>query len=91
MTGRKADALTTPEDAREVLGLDEAEMNAAILAGDLRRVTHGGETFVLGVDVDKALRDQDPRYLAKVVTGKVTEDDEEGNNPRTLAANMPRL
>lgn len=87
----KADALTTPEQAREVLHLNEAEMNAAFLAGDLRRVTHGGETFVLGVDVDKALRAQDPRHLAKVVAGEVVEDDEEGNNPRNLAADQPRL
>lgn len=88
MTG-KSEALTTPEQAREVLGLDEAEMNAAILDGSLRRVTHGGETFVLGADIDKALRDADPRHLAAVVRGGADPDDPE--SPRNLAANMPRL
>lgn len=85
----KSDALTTPEDAREVLGLDEAEMNAAILAGDLRRVTHGGETFVLGADVDKALRDKDPRHLAALVRDGADPDDPE--SPKNLAADLPRL
>lgn len=87
----KSEALTTIEDAAEALHMDDAEMNAAILAGDLRRVTHAGETFVLGVDIDKALRDQDPKYLAKIVSGEVIEPDESGDTPRTLAANVPRL
>ena len=38
MTGKKADALTTVEDAAEVLHMDEAELDAAISEGTLRRV-----------------------------------------------------
>jgi len=85
----KSDALTTVEDAAEVLHMDEAELDAAILAGDLRRVTHGGESFVLGVDVDRALKDKDPRHLAALAYGEADPDDPD--DPKTLAAKLPRL
>lgn len=91
MTGKKADALTTVEDAAEVLHMDEAELDAAISEGTLRRVKHGDDVFILGADVDKALRDQDPRYLAKIVSGEVQEPDESGDTPRSLAQSVPRL
>jgi len=86
----KSDALTTPEAAREVLGMDEAEMNAAILAGDVRRVTHGGETWILGADIDRALKDSDPKHLAATAYyGESDPDDPE--SPSNLAAEVPRL
>lgn len=88
MTGKKSDALTTVEDAAEVLHLDEDELDAAISDGTLRRVTHAGETFVLGADVDKALRDQDPEYLAKLV-GR--EGCGAAADPDNFAADIPRL
>ena len=89
MTGTKADALTTAEDAAEVLHMDEAELDAAIEDGTLRRVKHGDDVFILGADVDKALKDADPRYLARLVLDGVDPDDPE--SPRNLAADLPRL
>lgn len=85
----KSEALTTIEDAAEALGMEEAEMNAAFLAGDLRRVTHDGASFVLGADIDKALRDKDPRHLARLVLDGADPDDPE--SPKNLAADLPRL
>lgn len=83
------DPLTTIEDAAELLGMEEAEMNAAFLAGDLRRVSHGGATYVLGADVDRALKDKDPRHLARLVLDGADSDDPE--SPKNLAADLPRL
>ena len=89
MTGRKSDALTTVEDAAEVLHLDDAELDAAIEDGTLRRVQHAGETYVLGADVDRALKDKDPRSLAALVLDGADPDDPE--SPKNLAAQMQRL
>ena len=89
MTGKKADALTTVEDAAEVLHMDEAEMDAAISEGTLRRVKHGDDVFILGADVDKALKDADPKYLARLVLDGAGPDDPE--SPKNLAADLPRL
>jgi len=83
------DPLTTIEDAAEVLGMDEAELDAAVLAGDLRRVTHGGASYVLGADIDRALKDKDPKHLARLVLDGADPDDPE--SPRNLAADLPRL
>ena len=85
----KSDALTTPEDAAEVLHMDEAELDAAISEGTLRRVKHGDDVFILGADVDNALKDADPKYLARLVLDGVDPDDPE--SPTNLAADIPRL
>ena len=85
----KSEALTTIEDAAEALHMDEAELDAAISEGTLRRVKHGDDVFILGADVDKALKDADPRYLARLVLDGVDPDDPE--SPRNLAADVPRL
>ena len=87
----KADALTTPEQAREVLHLDESELDVAISEGTLRRVKHGDDVFILGADVDEALLQNDPKYLARLVAGIVQAPDESGDTPRSLAESVPRL
>jgi hypothetical protein len=91
MTGTKADALTTVEDAAEVLHMDEAELDAAISEGTLRRVKHGDDVFILGADVDRLQQQNDPKWLAKLVAGEVQEPDESGDTPRSLAQSVPRL
>ena len=87
----KSDALTTVEDAAEVLHMDEAELDAAISEGTLRRVNHGDDVFILGADVDRLKRESDPKYLAKLVAGLVQAEDEDGDTPRSLAADVQRL
>jgi len=89
MTGTKADALTTAEDAAEVLHMDEAELDAAISEGTLRRVKHGDDVFILGADVQRLKRESDPKYLARLVLDGVDPDDPE--SPKNLAADIPRL
>jgi len=91
MTGKKSDALTTVEDAAEVLHLDEDEMDAAIEDGSLRRVKHGDDVFILGADVDRLQQQSDPRYLAKLVAGIVQEPDASGDTPHSLAESVPRF
>ena len=84
-----SDALTTVEDAAEVLHMDEAELDAAISEGTLRRVKHGDDVFILGADVQRLKRESDPKYLARLVLDGVDPDDPE--SPKNLAADIPRL
>ena len=84
------DPLTTVEDAAEVLGMDEAELDAAVSEGTLRRVKHGDDVFILGADVDRALKDADPKHLAATAYyGESDPDDPE--SPSNLAAEVPRF
>ena len=80
------DTLTTIEEAKELLGVED--FHELVSEGTVRRVTHAGETYVLGADVARALKDKDPKYLARLVGragGAVSAD------PDNLAADIPRL
>lgn len=88
------DALTTPEAARDALGMDEDELAAAIEDGTLRRVRHGDGAFILSEDVRRLARANDPKYLARLVGrggGDGAADPDDDDNPRNLAADIPRL
>lgn len=97
MTGKK-DLLST-DAAAEALGVDAAEVDELLDSGELRRVWHRAgnssdsplDSFVLGSDVKRLKQESDPKYLAKLVSGEILEDDEDGDNARTLAAKLPRL
>lgn len=98
MTGKKTD-LVTLEAAAETLGLDEAEVAELLKTGDLRKIWHRAgnsseaplDSFVLGSDVKRLQRQNDPTYLAKIVSGEIQEEDDQGDTPRSLAESVPRL
>lgn len=98
MTGKKNDLVTT-EAAAETLGMDEDELAEQIEAGNLRRVWHRAgndseaplDSFVMGADVSRLQRESDPKYLAKLVSGVIQEENDEGDTPRSLAESVPRL
>jgi len=95
---KKTDLVTT-EAAAETLGLDEAELAELVTAGDLRKVWHRAgndseaplESYLLGEDVKRLKQENSPAYLAKLVSGEILVDDDDGDNARTLAAKLPRL
>lgn len=95
---KKTDLVTT-EAAAETLGIDEAEVAELLESGELRKVWHRAgndsaaelEAFVMGADVKRLQQESSPAYLAKVASGEVIEDDDEGDNPRNLAESIPRF
>ena len=97
MTGKK-DLLST-DDAAEELGVDAAEVDELLESGELRRVWHRAgndssaplESYLLGEDVKRLKQENSPAYLAKLVSGEILVDDDDGDNARTLAAKLPRL
>lgn len=97
MTGKKD--LVTMESAAETLGIDEDEVAGLLKTGELRKVWHRAgndseaplDSFIMASDVRRLQQETDPKYLAAVVRGEIVEDDDEGDNARTLAAKMPRL
>lgn len=96
MTGKKD--LVSMEAAAEQLGLDEAEIDELLKTGELRKVWHRAgndseaplDIFVMGADVKRLKQESDPRYLAKLVSGNLVDEDDE-DSPRKLAAGVPRL
>ena len=97
MTGKK-DLLST-DAAAEALGVDAAEVDELLKAGDLRKVWHRAgndpeaplDIFVMGSDVKRLKQQSDPKYLAAVVRGEIQEEDDDGDTPRSLAESVPRL
>lgn len=97
MTGKKD--LVTTEAAAETLGIDEAEVAELLKSGELRRVWHRAgndpeaslDIFVLGSDVKRIKQQSDPRYLAKIVSGEIQEEDDDGDTPRSLAKSVGRF
>jgi len=95
---KKNDLLST-EQAAETLGVDEAEVAELLESGELRRVWNRAgndseeelKAYVLGADVHRLKQESDPKYLAKLVTGLVQAEDEDGDTPRSLAADVQRL
>lgn len=99
----RKDALQTRQQAAEVLGLQEGELDEAISAGELRVVYHRPapdaplESYVLGEDVRRLRRESDPQYLARMVgrPGRgaplTDDDDDDEDSPRNLARAVPRL
>jgi hypothetical protein len=79
--------LATAAEARELLGDDD--FLDLVSDGTVRRVRFGDGAFYMGADIDKALRERDPRYLARLVRDGADSDDPE--SARNLAAGMPRL
>jgi len=67
MTTDDKDALLTFEEAADELQIDQAGLEEAMTAGELRRVSYEGATYVLTADVAKYAADRDPRALAKRV------------------------
>lgn len=62
MDDDRDDALMTDDEARDELG--DRAYDEAMEAGELRRVTYRGDSFVLRGDVQRACDDRDPRKLA---------------------------
>lgn len=95
----KANDLLSTEQAAETLGIDEAEVDELLKAGDLRKVWHRSgndpdaplDIFVLGSDVKRIKQQSDPKYLAKLVSGEIQEEDDDGDTPRSLAKSIGRL
>lgn len=98
MTGKKHDLLST-EAAAEALGVDAAEVDELLDSGELRRVWNreGNDSeaelkaFVLGSDVKRLKQQSDPKYLARLVRGEITEPDDDDDTPRSLAESVPRF
>jgi len=97
MAGKK-DLLST-DAAAEELGVDAAEVDELIESGDLRKIWHRAgnsseaplDSFVLGSDVKRLKQQSDPKYLAKIVSGEIQEEDDDGDTPRSLAKSIGRL
>jgi len=95
---KKNDLLST-EQAAETLGIDEAELAELVTAGDLRKVWHRAgndseaplESYLLGEDVKRLKQENSPAYLAKLVSGEIQEEDDDGDTPRSLAKSIGRL
>ena len=95
---KKNDLLTT-EAAGEALRIDEAEIAELIESGDLRKIWHRSgnsaeaplESYLLGADVKRLKQQSDPKYLARLVAGEVTEPDDDDDTPRSLAESVPRF
>ena len=91
--------LVTTEAAAETLGIDAAEVDELLESGDLRKIWHRAgnsseaplESFVMGSDVKRLQQQSDPKYLAKIVSGEIQEEDDDGDTPRSLAESVPRL
>lgn len=95
--------LLSIEAAAEELGLDDDGVSELIAAGSLRKVWHRAgndadaplEAFVLAGDIRKVNREKDPRYLASLLPrdggGTAAADEDDPDDPRTLAADVPRL
>lgn len=98
MTGQKHDLVTT-EVAADTLGIDADELAELVKAGALRKIWHRAgndaeaplESFIMGSDVKRIQQQNDPRRLAKIVSGEIQEEDDEGDTPRSLAQSVPRL
>lgn len=87
---KRAPALATAAETKEILRLTDAAFAAAIADGSLRRVKTEDGSFIIGADIDHLARQSDPRHLAALARGEATEDDDP-NSPRALAARVPRL
>ena len=95
----KTNDLLSTEAAAETLGLDEDEVAELLESGELRRVWHRAgndpeaslDIFVMGSDVKRLKQQSDPKYLARLVRGEITEPDDDDDTPRSLAKSVGRL
>ena len=96
----KAPDLCSVEEAEGII--EEGELDEALEAGTLRKVWHRPgnnpeaplESYLLGEDVRRLARMNDPRHLARLVGrggGDAAVDDDDPESPRNLAAGVPRL
>jgi len=85
----KAPDLCSVEEAESILEVTRGELGELVESGELRRVRTADGSFVLGVDVDRVRKANDPRYLARLVNGEVDEDGSDG--PRSLASRVAGL
>lgn len=81
--------LATAQETKEILEITDGEYADLIEDGSLRRVQFADGARILGCDIDRALKDQDPRHLARLVLDGA--DPEDPESPKNLAADMPRL
>lgn len=79
--------------ALELLGIQRGELVDLERDGKVRRVRlagdDAGESYLLGHDIQRLLDENDPRHLARVAAGEAVDGD--GEDPRSLAADLPRL
>ena len=82
----KTDALVS--EVPDLATAEEAKAFLEITDGEYQELIEDG-SFVLGVDVDRVRKANDPRYLARLVNGEVDEDGSDG--PRSLASRVAGL
>ena len=83
--------LATAEEAKAFLEITDGELGELIEDGSLRRVKHADGARILGCDIARIKRENDPSYLARVVAGEVVEGEDDADSPRGLVARVPRF
>lgn len=86
--------LATHDEAADRLGRDE--LAEALEAGTVRRVQHDGAEYLLGADVDRVARENDPARIAARVrrldgSWPATNPDDDQDSPAAIARRLPRL
>ena len=90
-----APSLATEDEARDLLGADT--FKEAFASGRLRRVVaEDGAHYIVGADIDRVQRENDPARIAARVrrldgSWPATNPDDDQDSPAAIARRLPRL